>query len=263
MMFFYRTLYASTHVRGGYIQFYPQDFLKLPIKEPSKKENKIKDNIISSVDSIILLNKSYNSLIKDFIVSLNNQPISDTKLCKFSSYFDDYEYYGIERQTFNNINKINANLCSLNIKEDGDILSIYIDYENGKETKENIKAITMDIENEDIREFLFFSIKKYVNEKEGRGFGNGNILELIKNIEIPVYIRNVKMNIEKIKGVMKEFSHNTENLWWKDGSKKEKFNSLTEMEEEIEKLDKEINELVYELYGITEDEKKIIEESLK
>jgi hypothetical protein len=35
------------------------------------------------------------------------------------------------------------------------------------------------------------------------------------------------------------------------------------VEEEIEKLDREINELVYELYGITEDEKKIIEESIK
>lgn len=34
------------------------------------------------------------------------------------------------------------------------------------------------------------------------------------------------------------------------------------IEEEINKTDAEINELVYELYGITEEEKKIIEESL-
>ena len=32
---------------------------------------------------------------------------------------------------------------------------------------------------------------------------------------------------------------------------------------EIEKTDHEIDELVYKLYGITEEEKKIIEESLK
>ena len=37
----------------------------------------------------------------------------------------------------------------------------------------------------------------------------------------------------------------------------------TRIEEEIKRTDKEIDELVYKLYGITEEEKKIIEESLK
>jgi len=35
------------------------------------------------------------------------------------------------------------------------------------------------------------------------------------------------------------------------------------IEEEIKKTDAEIDELIYKLYGITESEKKIIEESLK
>ena len=35
------------------------------------------------------------------------------------------------------------------------------------------------------------------------------------------------------------------------------------IEEEIKKTDAGIDELVYEIYGITEDEKRIIEESLK
>ena len=35
------------------------------------------------------------------------------------------------------------------------------------------------------------------------------------------------------------------------------------LEEEIKKTDNEIDELVYHLYGITEEEKKIIEESLR
>ena len=35
------------------------------------------------------------------------------------------------------------------------------------------------------------------------------------------------------------------------------------LEEGIKKTDNEIDELVYQLYGITEEEKKIIEESLK
>ena len=35
------------------------------------------------------------------------------------------------------------------------------------------------------------------------------------------------------------------------------------IEEEIKKTDNEIDELVYQLYGITEEEKRIIEESLR
>lgn len=35
------------------------------------------------------------------------------------------------------------------------------------------------------------------------------------------------------------------------------------VEEEIKKTDNEIDELVYQLYGITEEEKKIIEDSLR
>jgi type II restriction/modification system DNA methylase subunit YeeA len=35
------------------------------------------------------------------------------------------------------------------------------------------------------------------------------------------------------------------------------------IEEKIKKTDAEIDELVYKIYGITEEEKKIIEESLK
>ena len=36
-----------------------------------------------------------------------------------------------------------------------------------------------------------------------------------------------------------------------------------QLEKEIQKLDNEIDEEVYKIYGITEEEKKIIEESLK
>ena len=71
------------------------------------------------------------------------------------------------------------------------------------------------------------------------------------------------MNLGKIKEVMKEFNHLTKDLWFKDESKKEKFKSLNGLEAEIKKTDREIDYMVYKLYGITEEEKKIIEESLK
>ena len=39
--------------------------------------------------------------------------------------------------------------------------------------------------------------------------------------------------------------------------------SKSQLEKEIQKLDSEIDEEIYKLYGITEEEKNIIKESLK
>jgi len=57
MTFYYRTFFASTHVRGGYIQFYPQDFLRLPIKKPSENEQA---DLTKLVDKMLSLNKRIN-----------------------------------------------------------------------------------------------------------------------------------------------------------------------------------------------------------
>jgi len=40
------------------------------------------------------------------------------------------------------------------------------------------------------------------------------------------------------------------------------FNLTTELKNEIKKTDKEIDQMVYELYGLTEDEIKIVEEGV-
>jgi len=42
-----------------------------------------------------------------------------------------------------------------------------------------------------------------------------------------------------------------------------KTDERAKIEEEIKKTDAEIDELVYKIYGITPEEKKVIEESLK
>ncbi|MBU3897075.1 MAG: N-6 DNA methylase [Nanoarchaeota archaeon] len=250
-LFVFNQAVRTMHLRKGYVD-------KIPIKEIEKKEQK---NISGRVETLIRLLDNKNSIYNYLNNSFSNQPINDKKICNFGRYFDAYESYDIKRETFNGINKINAKLMSVNAKEDGKSFSLYINYDDNNGLKENVKAITMTIENDDIRNFLLVAIEKYTNGKRGT-LGNGNLLELLKKIEIPTYAINVKINIEKIKEVMKEFNHNTKDLWWKDISKKDKFSSLTEINEEIQRIDNEINEIVYDLYDIKSDEKKMIEENL-
>jgi type I restriction-modification system DNA methylase subunit len=262
LMNFYHTEKFLDKSKNLFQKILIQNAKLFPIKKIDNSEQQVFTKI---VDNILNLIKTKVKIYELFDNALTNQSITEPKSCNFGRYFDSYDLYNIHRETFNNINEIKAKLPSVDIKEDREKLKIYvtINDESKKRLKSNIKAIELTIEDEEVKKFLFLSLKKTIDDKGGRGFGTGNILNLLKKMYVPFYVTNAKMNIEKIKEIMKEFNHNTKDLWWKSENKKERFNSLTEMEEEIEKTDREIDELVYELYGITKEEKKIIEDSLK
>jgi type I restriction-modification system DNA methylase subunit len=254
---FYLKKFASTLSKGGYR--YKKQYLE---RIPISRLNKNKDKIIKLVRKILELNLSLNKIKNKFNNALNNQPISDEKSCKFAHYWNHSDLYNFSKETIPFANKTKAKILDMDIKEENNKLIIYTTNVSLVQNKkfENIKTIELTIKDDILRKFLYFSFKKYINGKKGRGFGSGIILEIIKKIPIPVYVANVKMNFGKIKQVMREFEHETKNLWKINGKT---YKTLTEIEEDIEKTDKDIDEMVYELYGITEKEKKIIEESLK
>lgn len=75
--------------------------------------------------------------------------------------------------------------------------------------------------------------------------------------QIPIKKDKTKQN-QVIKLVEKMISYNSQLI-----ESQEKTNKTIVLEEEIEKTDREINDFVYNIYGITGEEKKRIEESLK
>src|SRR3989344_7145943 len=77
--------------------------------------------------------------------------------------------------------------------------------------------------------------------------------------KIPIPKRNAKLEVEITNLADKILSLNKKLQEIGDKNTLEK----QKIEQEIKKTDNEIDELVYQLYGITEQEKKIIEESLK
>jgi len=236
--------------------------IPVPLIKNNQKINKLSSTLISSSEKITLLCKNKHLLPIKFASALNNQPISDEKSCKFEHYWESSSFYDISKDTIPFANKTRAKILDIKVEEDGNKLIIYTTNISLVQEKKynNIKTIELTIKNEALRKFLFYSFKKYINEKKGRGFGSGIILDIIIKIPIPVYVANVKMNLEKIKKVIDEFEHETKDLWRIDGKA---YKTLTEIEEDIKKTDNEIDEMVYKLYGITDEEKRIIEESLK
>jgi len=98
MMFYYRTFFSSTHVRGGYIQFYPKDFLRLPIKKTSEKE---RTELAKLVDKILSLNEHLNELGDK---KTDERTKLEDEIKKTDSEIDEmvYKIYGItesERKT--------------------------------------------------------------------------------------------------------------------------------------------------------------------
>ena len=254
---------------GGKSKKYEPDKTKnysIPIIDPKdEKEERIVLDISKNVIKIIFSLNEMNHILKSFNSVLSNQTITEPKSCNFGKYFDSYDLYEIKRETFNKINETEAQLDSINILEDNQKLEIFvtINDESKNQIRENIKAIELTIEDEDIRKFIFLSLQKVIDDRKGKGFGTGNILSLLKKMYVPYYVTNAQMNIKKIKEVIKEFNHNSKDFWWKSEDNKDRFNSLTDVKKEIRKTDEEIDELVYKLYGLTDEEKKFIEDSLK
>ncbi|MBU0980956.1 MAG: N-6 DNA methylase [Nanoarchaeota archaeon] len=84
--------------------------------------------------------------------------------------------------------------------------------------------------------------------------------EFLSPFCFPELDKNNKTLYEKIMGYVKELLNLNESL---SKIKDKQTDSKARLEKEIQKLDSEIDEEVYKLYGITAEEKKIIEDSLK
>ncbi len=235
--------------------------IPIPIIKLNRKIKECYNNLLHLSNNIYNLYRSMNTTLTKFVKSINNQPIPDEKACKFAHYWDNSTFYDFSKDTIPFANKTKAKILDMNVREDGEKLIVYTTNISLVQNKrfDNIKTIELTIKNELLRKFLYYSFKKYVHEKKGRGFGSGIILDTINKLPIPVYVANVKQNLDNIKKVMDDFEHETQDLW-KINDKT--YKSLSEIEEDIEKTDKEIDEMIYELYEITDEEKKVIEESL-
>ncbi|MHA1665053.1 MAG: hypothetical protein ACTSVW_04405, partial [Candidatus Njordarchaeales archaeon] len=110
----------------------------------------------------------------------------------------------------------------------------------------NVKAFKCRIEDENLRKFLYYSIKEYITPGK---VGKGNIYERILKIKIPQFDSNEKENKKIIDKIMDSYL--------------EEVSKSNELKKEIEETDRIIDNMVYELYGLTEEEIKVVEEEIK
>ena len=251
---------------------------KLPVKIISKKDQKL---FIELVDKILIINKQKNALLnlfKDLIKksrqSKDFRPLSyyytTKKTISLENYTENKEEgkYGINKYGINIVKsqelidyKEKGKVIKIDCKEHNNFLILKVQLEDEKDFVDMLKIC---FEDDLVMRFFHFSINTYLLENERKKYwSKEGIWEVLDEIKIPRSEPNKTTDVKNIKQLMNIFEEAYQDKLsteFKESPVKEL--NLTKIEEEIEKTDNQIDQKVYELYGLTEEEIEIIEKSL-
>ena len=110
-----------------------------------------------------------------------------------------------------------------------------------KEIHIRIDAFKCRIEDVKLRKFLYYSIKEYTRPGT---LGKGNIYERLLAIRLPRFYADAGRNAEAVSEIMTEY------LAAVDAAER--------VGRDIAETDQEIDALVYELYGLGEEEMRVV-----
>lgn len=251
---------------------------KLPVKIISKKDQKL---FIELVDKILIINKQKNELlnlfkdlIKKFRQSKDFRPLSyyytTKKTISLENFTENKEKdnYEINKYSINIVEsqevidyKEKGKVIKIDCKEHNNFLILKVQLEDKKDFIDMLKIYFKD---ELMMRFFHFSIKAYLLENERKKYwSKEKIWGVLDEIKIPKSEPNNATDVRNIKQLMKTFEEAYQDKLsteFKESPVKER--NLTKIEEEIEKTDNQIDQKVYELYSLTEEEIEIIEKSL-
>ncbi|MBU4221656.1 MAG: N-6 DNA methylase [Euryarchaeota archaeon] len=221
---------------------------QLPIKTASLE---IQQEFARFVDRMLALNKQLSEINANFQHYLNLRPHSMVALRSFMDALPvgDKEvlkdHFGKPVSTII-VDKFEA----FNVLEEGEWLVFVAgyNYTSGKGkllSSSNVRALRLRIPDISMRKFIYYSLKGTAPGK----LGSGNILEQLQKLKIPRLVINGEGNMNAIQELMAPFLVEV--------AKKEA------LEREIKEIDDTIDKKVYALYGLTDEEIRIIEENIK
>ena len=252
--YLYRMLFDITHMRGGYIKFRTNYLGQMPIHLidfSNLSEKSVHDNLVTLVDRMLSLNEQLMEFPADYWHYVNLQPHNMIALRGFIDALpaNDKEvlkdHFGKPVSTIE-VKKFEA----FNVVEDGEWLIFNVGYKyKGSKGKimsaANVNALRIKIQDNNVRKFILYNLKDTTPGK----LGKGNTLKQIQKLKIPNFVTNEIENTKIIQEFMTPFLEQV--------AKRE------QIEDEIKETDKTIDQMVYELYGLTEKEIVIVEESME
>ena len=233
----------STKFQNDYFSYAKRFIERLPIPDAPPSQQK---QLAALADKMLSLNKQLADIDIDFENYVNRHGrIEDERLknylgqCRITTLTDGK---GIPANTIIH-DKKNLKVRAVLVEESGDRLVFSAKTEEGEKTRLiNIFGVT--VEDKALRKFVYHSVHTFVKPS---AVGKGNLYEKILNLKIPRFKENSGKNRQVIGEIMALY-----------------LPALAEwnrIKGEIEETDREIDSRVYELYGLTDDEIKIIEDT--
>jgi hypothetical protein len=227
--------------------------IPLPKLELSKDAHKAQhDRLGNLAGQMVDLNRARQKAEQAFTETLKGYEREYVSL--WEAYYDHSEYRGshIQGQPLIDANE-KGEVTGIRVDENPDTQSLQI---RGQVDDEWRDIARLSIADEDFRLFLFFSLSAFLEEKRRKKIWvRGKILRgVLEALQVPVLVVvGAGLNIKRIKQLMDEFERKcpSEAL------------HLSQLEATLHDTDAQIDDLVYDLYGITAEEREIIESSLR
>jgi len=126
-------------------------------------------------------------------------------------------------------------------KVDSECVVVFAQCSREDGSREQTKIMAIRIEDPDLRQFICHSVN-WADTKSRRG----NVLSLVLETSIPRFEQDASKNSKVVREVVKEYSKVLE--------------EYRRLAGEIDELERKLNDAVYDLYGLDEGDRKLIEE---
>lgn len=252
---FYLTQIACTLSKGA-IRWEKQYVERIPVPEITEDNRDLIRRIEENVDKILKLKEKEQFTLSSFkrLVENTGQNRFNTSLSQYlkSKNAANYSINLIKTEKLIDDEKMGIPRY-YKVKGRKDSIIVSAGY-NDSQTEDIIQIYFDDPR---IKEFFHLAITSQVEGKKKSYRGQKKILETtLEDIKIPRSTRNKEKDRENILGLMQILKEEYEKKFGED------YKGLSKIREEIEEVDRKIDGLVYRLYGLSEEEKRIVEEDL-
>ena len=251
---------VSTTMRGGYFRYFTQFIEQLPIKRidpKNKREAKLEKEIVERVGKIQVAHKRRlklpDALHRMIAHSQNRTP------CNLAHYLQKDFAAAVKSEILMDDVQRNGFVHAISVAADGKELTFTATVSaDGQSEPGPLPVLRLTFKDEALQQFIYASWKQFLAENSRqRKWTKGKKPEavhplLVNTLEPLVYFDAAAGdNLRLIRDLMKTVAAEA-------GSA-----DLAATEAEIKKLDTEIDALVYDLYGLTPAEIKIVENATK
>jgi archaellum component FlaC len=239
---------------GGFFIYKTMYLNHIPIRriDFSIASEKAKHNqIVKHVDILLERNKQKNKLLEIFEQVLRNHTHEQEPFGK--AYYEKAEYVEKMDKKAESISSLTEEVSKIFVEEKRNTLVFSVLFNQEKQ-----EALKIKIPDESLRLFLFYSVRKYLEENRRRKKWTTKsfpkILDVfLGRLETPVFKTKTKVydptyNTKMIDLVMKEFKTKFFKQFPKGNI------HLSQIEKEIQDTDNSIDALVFKLYDLNKDE---------